>query len=205
MGCLFLFMILEVLMGNCVMSKDTQPSDIVIDSRMSFAESIAGTGAPDSLIRELCLIDVHYYSFDGRLHQGQLVVHQSVRRDVEEIFALIRQERFPVAKAVPIVQYGWSDEHSMADNNSSAFNYRLIDGTERLSRHAAGHAVDINPRQNPIIYGNGRILPDGAVYRPGTEGTLSADSAVVRAFEERGWRWGGLFENLKVLHHFQKA
>ena len=186
------------------MSQDALPSDIITDSRISFAESIAGTKAPDSLIRELRLIDVHYYSFDGRLHQGQLVVHQSVRRDVEEIFALIRQERFPVAKAVPIVQYDWSDERSMADNNTSAFNYRLIDGTQRLSRHAAGYAVDINPQQNPVIYGDGRILPECAVYQPGTEGTLSADGAVVRAFEKRGWRWGGLFEAIKDLHHFQK-
>jgi peptidoglycan LD-endopeptidase CwlK len=203
-GCLFLFIILAVFIGNVVMSQDALPSDIITDSRMSFAESIAGTKAPDSLIRELRLIDVHYYSFDGRLHQGQLVVHQSVRRDVEEIFALIRQERFPVAKAVPIVQYDWSDERSMADNNTSAFNYRLIDGTERLSRHASGHAVDINPRQNPVTYGSGRILPEGAVYQPGTEGTLLADGAVVRAFENRGWRWGGRFEHVKDLHHFQK-
>ena len=191
-------------MGNSVTSQDTLLSDIVIDSRMSFTEAMAGTGAPEDLIRELCLLDVRYYSFDGKLHQGQLVVNRSVRGEVEEIFTLIRRERFPVARAVPLVQYGWSDERSMEDNNTSAFNYRLIDGTQRLSRHAAGYAVDINPRQNPVIYSDGRILPAGAVHRPGTAGTLTADNAVVRAFENRGWRWGGLFEHVKDLHHFQK-
>ncbi|MBA4396809.1 MAG: hypothetical protein C0394_05440, partial [Syntrophus sp. (in: bacteria)] len=163
------------------MSNNHEHGEIIIDSRMTFAEAIAGTGAPVHVIRELCLVDVLYYSFDGRLHQGQLVAHQSVKQEVEEIFALIRRERFPIAKAVPIVKYGWSDSASMAANNTSALNYRRVAGTRRLSRHATGHAVDINPLQNPVIYRTGRISPKGAVYQPGTKGTLSEDSPVVRA------------------------
>jgi hypothetical protein len=178
--------------------------EIIMDSRMSFTEAIAGTRAPERVIRELCLVDVLYYSFDAKLHQGQMIVHQSVQQDVEEVFALIRRGCFPIAKAVPIVKYGWSDNTSMADNNSSAFNYRRVAGTRRLSRHAAGLAVDINPRQNPVIYRNGRVSPSGAVYQPGTKGTLSDDGPVVRAFIERGWRWGGHFESMMDAHHFQK-
>lgn len=187
------------------MSSTNQDEQTPIDSRMTFAEAVAGSRAPESVIRELCLVGVSYFSFDGKLHRGQLVVHRSVRQDVEEIFAQIRHERFPIAGAVPIVRYNWSDNASMAANNTSAFNYRLVAGTRRLSRHATGHAVDINPRQNPVTYRNGRISPKGAVYRPGTEGTLSEDSPVVRAFIERGWRWGGHFESMVDAHHFQKS
>ncbi len=186
------------------MSNNDKHGEIIMDSRMSFAEAIAGTRAPERVIRELCLVDVLYYSFDGKLHQGQVIVHQSVQHDVEEIFALIRSECFPIAGAAPIVKYGWSDNASMAGNNTSAFNYRRVAGTRRLSRHAAGLAVDINPRQNPVIYRSGRVSPKGAVYQPGTKGTLSEDSAVVRAFIERGWRWGGHFESMMDAHHFQK-
>lgn len=186
------------------MSEDNNQRRLIIDSRMTFAEAVAGTRAPLHVIRELCLVDVLYYSFDGKLHQGQVIVHQSVRPDVEEIFALIKRERFPIAKAVPIVKYGWSDNASMAANNTSAFNYRRVAGTRRLSRHATGHAVDINPVQNPVIYRTGRISPKGAFYQPGTKGTLSEDSPVVRAFIERGWRWGGHFESMMDAHHFQK-
>lgn len=178
--------------------------EIILDSRMSFVEAIAGTRAPERVIRELCLVDVLYYSFNGELHQGQVIVHQSVRQDVEEIFALIKRERFPIAGAIPIVKYGWSDNVSMANNNSSAFNYRRVSGTQRLSRHAVGLAVDINPRQNPVVYRNGRISPKGAVYQPGTAGTLSEDNPVVQAFIGRGWRWGGHFKNMMDAHHFQK-
>jgi hypothetical protein len=194
----------KIYIGSDIMSNIDKHGEIIMDSRMSFAEAIAGTRAPERVIRELCLVDVLYYSFDDKLHQGQVIVHESVRQDVEEIFALISSERFPIAGAVPIVKYGWSDNTSMAANNTSAFNYRRVTGTRRLSRHALGLAVDINPRQNPVIYRNGRISPKGAVYQPGTAGTLSEDNPVVRAFVERGWRWGGHFENMMDAHHFQK-
>jgi peptidoglycan L-alanyl-D-glutamate endopeptidase CwlK len=93
----------------------------------------------------------------------------------------------------------------MAADNSSAFNYRLIAGTDRLSRHALGRAVDINPRENPAIYPDGRIVPAGAVRRPGKPGTFTEDHPVVRAFREKGWRWGGDFTHLRDYHHFEKG
>jgi peptidoglycan L-alanyl-D-glutamate endopeptidase CwlK len=190
----------QIFVGSEAMSQDNDQGRIIVDSQMSFTEAIDGTKAPDHVIRELCLVDVLYYSFDGKLHQGQLIVHQSVRQEVEEIFALMRSERFPVARVVPIVRYGWSDNASMADNNTSAFNYRRVAGTRRLSRHA----VDINPVQNPVIYQNGRISPKDAVYQPGAGGTLSENSSVVRAFIDRGWCWGGHFRTMMDHHHFQK-
>lgn len=192
---------MEYITANKCMS---QEQGIIIDSKMSFAEAIAGTKAPQHVVRELRLVDVRYYSFDGKLHRGQLIVHQSVHRDVEEIFALIEAEKFPVARVIPIVHYKWSDNASMADNNSSAFNYRFIAGTKRLSRHATGHAIDINPIQNPVIYPNGRISPPGAVYQPGAKGTFSEDCPVLQAFLARGWRWGGHFETMMDAHHFEK-
>jgi hypothetical protein len=93
----------------------------------------------------------------------------------------------------------------MAANNTSAFNYRRVYGTRRLSLHATGHAIDINPIQNPVIYATGRISPRGAVYQPGTAGTFWEASPIVRAFMDRGWFWGGHFESMVDAHHFQKS
>ena len=177
---------------------------VIVDSAMDFPEVIAGTAAPREVIESLCLICVRYVGFDGRLHEGQLVVHRELAADLGEIFALMETLKFPVAGAVPIVRYGWSDDASMAADNASAFNYRTIAGTERLSRHATGRAVDINPRRNPAVYPDGRIAPTGALYRPGSPGTLTDDHRVVRAFRERGWRWGGHFTHMKDYHHFEK-
>ena len=106
--------------------------------------------------------------------------------------------------AAPITCFGWSDEASMAADNCSAFNYRLIAGTDRLSRHAAGRAIDINPFENPAITLNGIVCPAGAAYRPGEPGTFGDGDRVVRAFKKRGWRWGGEFSHLHDYHHFEK-
>jgi hypothetical protein len=93
----------------------------------------------------------------------------------------------------------------MADNNSSAFNFRVIADTNKLSLHSFGRAVDINPLQNPVIYPNGIIAPAGAVYRPGDSGTFRANHSVVDEFIKRGWHWGGNFEQPKDYHHFEKT
>jgi peptidoglycan LD-endopeptidase CwlK len=182
----------------------SSPEATIVDSRLSFVEAIAGTEAPPDVIRELCLLEVRYNSFDGRLHQGQLVIHKRLKEELAEIFAALRASFFPVARVVPIVHYGWSDEASMADNNTSAFNYRLVAGTARLSRHATGQAIDINPRQNPVIYADGVALPPGARYEPPARGTLTPGSLVMQEFLSRRWQWGGDFSGLRDYHHFEK-
>ena len=177
---------------------------MIVESAMDLAQATAGTAAPREILERLCLLDVRYAGFDGRPHAGQLLLHRDLAAEIGEIFSLMEQWRFPIASVVPIVQYGWFDEASMADDNSSAFNYRMIAGTDRLSRHALGRAVDINPRENPAVYPDGRIAPAGAVYRPGTPGTFTDDHPAVSAFIERGWRWGGHFDHVRDYHHFEK-
>jgi hypothetical protein len=176
----------------------------IIDSSMTLEEAIAGTGAPAEIIDSLEIIYVDYYSFDSKLHRGQLVVNRAVKEDIEEIFELIKETRFPVEKVIPIVEYDWSDNASMEDNNTSAFNYRFVAGTQRLSNHASGRAIDINPFQNPAVYNSGRVSPDGAEYDPDAPGTLTRSHPITRAFIERGWRWGGNWNSLKDYQHFDK-
>jgi hypothetical protein len=133
---------------------------------MTFEEAIAGSEAPSSLVEHLCLIAVPYIGFDGVRREGQLVVHEDVQRDIVDVFGLMAAWEFPIGRIVPMVRYGWSDDAAMADNNTSAFNYRFVAGTTRLSAHAPGLAVDINPMVNPVIYADGRVRP-GPVMSPG--------------------------------------
>jgi len=182
----------------------TGNEEIIIDSAMSFSESIEGTNAPLEIVDSLALVDLLYYSFDGLRHQGQIIVNNDLEDDVYEIFALIEKLQFPVGKVIPIVTYQWDDQSSMASNNSSAFNFRVIEGTTKLSLHSFGRAVDINPMQNPVIYPNGFIAPEGAKYSPSNAGTFSVKNPVVQEFINRGWHWGGNFEQPKDYHHFEK-
>jgi hypothetical protein len=181
-----------------------QEESIIVDSEMTFEEAIKGTKAPKEVIDNLALIDVMYYSFDGKLHKGQLLLHKEVESEIKEIFSIILKEKFPVNKAIPIVKYNWSDEASMEDNNSSAFNYRTIAGTNRMSNHAYGRAVDINPVNNPYVNSEGRESPSNGKYRPDKPGTFSDSSIIVKEFKKRGWRWGGNFNSYKDYHHFDK-
>lgn len=178
---------------------------VIVNGDLDFARAVAGTKAPPEILDTLRLIDVRYCGFDGREHWGRLVVHRDLAGEVAELFALMERQRFPIGGVAPIVRFGWSDEASMAADNSSAFNYRTIAGTNRLSRHALGRAVDINPWENPAIYPDGRIAPPGASWRPGQPGVFDSDHPVVLAFRERGWSWGGDFTHLKDYHHFEKA
>ncbi|HNZ64908.1 MAG TPA: M15 family metallopeptidase [Smithella sp.] len=178
--------------------------EAMVDSAMSFSEAIEGTHAPAEIIDSLSMIDVCYYSFDGRKHQGQIIVNREVEDDVYDLFNFIEKILFPVGKVIPIVVYQWDDHKSMAENNTSSFNFRVIEGTTKLSMHSLGKAVDLNPVQNPVIYPNGMVAPEGAKYLPPEPGTLTADHVIVQEFLRRGWHWGGNFDQPKDYHHFEK-
>ena len=201
--CIILYSIIQ-LCNTLVQSYGNKNENMIIDSQMSFEESIVGTKAPAEIIDSLSLVDVEYYSFDNKLHKGQLVVNISVINDIIEIFELIKKTKFPVNKVIPIVKYNWSDDASMSDNNTSSFCYRFIVGTNRLSNHSYGRAIDINPFQNPVIYSDGKVSPDGAKYETDKPGTFSDTSIIVKEFLKRGWRWGGNFNSFKDNHHFDK-
>ncbi|NUQ70326.1 MAG: M15 family metallopeptidase [Chthonomonadales bacterium] len=175
----------------------------IVDSRMTRSEALRGSRAPARILRAQRLVTVRYRSFDGRLHEGQIVIHRDLASDIVAIFREIERIGFPVARVVPIVRYGWSDARSMADNNTSGFNYRAKPRGGGLSKHAFGMAVDINPMQNPYIVGSTR-LPPGARRDLRKAGTF-AGGRIVAAFERRGWTWGGRYRRGKDWQHFSKS
>jgi hypothetical protein len=180
-----------------------QNEEIIVDSNFTFEEAISGIYIPDEIKSKLELLDVQYYSFDGRLHKGQILVNKKVKNDILEIFRIIKETKFPVEKVIPISYYNWDDEKSMSDNNTSAFNYRFVRNTKVYSYHSYGLAIDINPMLNPYSKG-GKILPENALYNPDVKGTLTKNSLIVREFVKRGWQWGGNWKKLKDYQHFEK-
>jgi hypothetical protein len=175
----------------------------IVDCNYSLEEALIGSAAPADIKNNLSLVNVYYYSFDEKIHKGQIVIHRLLAKDILEIFDLILINKFPIAKVIPIVNYNWSDDLSMNDNNTSSFNYRLVAGTKKISNHAYGLAIDINPKLNPYIQGS-RISPEGAKYDSKILGTIAADSFLVNAFKKRGWTWGGDWITRKDYQHFEK-
>ena len=178
----------------------------IIDSELSYKEMLDSFNPdwPNEITEKQKLAAVLYYSFDSKIHKGQIIINEKLEKDIHEIFKLAIQIKFPIAKAFPISKYGWNDKISMEYNNTSGFNYRKIFGSERLSNHAYGFAIDINPLLNPFIK-DGKILPDGASYDQTKTGTLSAENLIVKRFKEFGWVWGGDWENIKDYQHFEKV
>ncbi|MDD5562014.1 MAG: M15 family metallopeptidase [Candidatus Omnitrophica bacterium] len=182
----------------------------VVDSDISLADALRKEAPPEFKKRQR-LINVLYYSFDGKIHKGQLVIEERLVEDICEVFRVAFKYKFPFGSVIPIshdrfFKNGkWNeDDLSMMSNNSSAFNYRAVTGGTKLSRHAYGFAIDINPVQNPYIKGS-IVLPPGAVYDTAKPGTLAYNSPVVRTFKRLGWAWGGDWKSLKDYQHFEKV
>jgi peptidoglycan L-alanyl-D-glutamate endopeptidase CwlK len=169
---------------------------------MTLEEALAGKEIPREIRESLTIVTVPYFSFAEMKGEGQLVIHQDLASGVEEIFGKLFVMQFPIQKMLPITAYGWDDEASMADNNTSAFNYRVIAGTSQLSHHATGRAIDVNPVQNPYVGVDGDVSPRGAVYDPSVRGTVTDD--IVALFKSYGWAWGGDWGDRKDWQHFQK-
>ena len=170
----------------------------------SLEEALAGLEIPSDIRETLVLIDIKHLSFDGSIRNGQLVLHQDLAQETKAIFDFLTECRFPIQKVIPIVAYGWDDEASMQDNNTSAFNYRQIVATNTLSSHSFGRAIDINPLQNPYFARDGKVYPEGSVYDPAVIGTITKDAEAVRLFKGYGWEWLGEREQNPDYQHFQK-
>ena len=132
------------------------------------------------------------------------------------IFRQLFEAGYQFNKIVLVDEYGADDVTSIADNNTSAFNYRTIAGTSQISNHAYGCAIDVNPLNNPYIYydsnGNGtyseelrewewedRNAPDAAERH-----MITHEDLCYQLFTAYGWSWGGDWGNPKDYQHFEK-
>jgi hypothetical protein len=174
-----------------------------VDKELTLEEAIEGSNVPEHIKKELCIIDIVYYGFDSTSYIGQMVVNKKYADEIQEIFLELYRAKFPIEKVRPLIYYNFNDDSSMLDNNTSGFNYRFIKNTRKLSDHAYGRAIDINPMLNPNVK-HGRVYPKGASYNPEIRGTITHNSIVTKAFKKRGWRWGGNWGRSKDYQHFYK-
>jgi hypothetical protein len=159
-------------------------------------------------LTDLSYLEVSYWGFDGKVHLGELVVHQRVAVQLLEIFRELFAARFPIERMRLVDHYQGSDDKSMADNNTSAFNCRPVAGrTDVYSNHSFGLAIDINPLTNPYVTKKGKVSPpEGAKFKDRSikaPGLIVADDACHKAFVSRGWTWGGAWKSSKDYQHFE--
>jgi hypothetical protein len=159
-------------------------------------------------LRDLRVLTLRHWGFDGSVRTGRLVVHGDVAREVIAVLRKLYEARFPVRRMRLVDAYGADDFRSIEADNTSAFNCRTVEGTSRWSEHSYGRAIDVNPIENPYVSG-GRTSHRASVpyldrsrRRPGmaVEG-----GALVRAFDAAGWGWGGRWSSPQDYQHFSAS
>ncbi len=166
-------------------------------------------------LSDLSYVGVLYNDFNGKVTQGELICNNAIALDLVEIFEELYRSGYQFERIELIDEYGGDDTLSMENNNTSCFNYRIVDGTDHLSKHAYGLAIDINPFYNPyVVYnkdGSGEtyISPKGSeVYADRSKDfpyKIDENDLCYKLFIEHGFTWGGNWNSSKDYQHFQKV
>ena len=157
-------------------------------------------------IERLRLLRLDHVGFDGDVHRGRLVVHARHDEEIIAVFRRLYELEFPIRRMQLIDRYGADDHRSMNADNTSAFNCRVVAGTDRWSMHAYGKAIDINPVENPYVSGSHVSPPAGEPFADRSRdarGMVHAGDDVVEAFARADWEWGGSWRgSTKDYQHF---
>lgn len=184
----------------------------------SVKDRITGISYPESgctvPYEDLHYVGLLYIDFNGQEQSGELICNKAIAQDMVEIFYELYQNDYRLERVRLIDEYNGDDTASMADNNTSCFNYRVVDGTTNLSKHAYGLAIDVNPYYNPYVVfgknsdGSDYISPPGSeVYADRTQSfayKIDENDLCYRLFTEHGFTWGGNWNSTKDYQHFQK-
>jgi poly-gamma-glutamate synthesis protein (capsule biosynthesis protein) len=158
-------------------------------------------------IADLRLLSLTHWGFDGEVHRGRLVVHRDAAAVMLGAMRRLYELRYPIRQMRLVDAYGADDHRSMAADNTSAFNCRIVAGSPGVwSEHAYGRAIDLNPLENPYVTESGYVSPPaGTPYADRSRhapGLIHRGGPVVAAFAKVGWEWGGNWPWPRDYQHF---
>lgn len=160
----------------------------------------------------LRVLTVTHWGWDGRQHDGRLIVNAKVAPRLERVFGKLHGLRFPIRHLTITAAYGKDSERPKDTDISGSFECRRAvpspcdggDSGTNWSNHAYGLAVDINPVENPYVGCGQSRDPAAQKYRDRRyhrKGMVTR--RVVAAFASEGFAWGGSWSgNTKDYMHF---
>lgn len=161
---------------------------------------------------DLCYLRLSHWTSNTTERVGEMVCNKAIADDLLDIFRQLYEAHYIIESIRLIDDYEADDEQSMRANNTSCFCFRSVAGSNKLSRHSMGMAVDINPLYNPCV----RLTAGGIrTVQPGTA-TPYADrrghfpmkitkrDQACRLFTSHGFHWGGAWRSVKDYQHFEK-
>lgn len=170
----------------------------------------SGCTIPRTSLRYLHLL---HRNTEGRTQIGEMVCHQSVANDLVAIFRRLYELRYPIARITLVDDYDADDQRSMEANNTSCFNFRRVAGTNSLSKHARGLAVDVNPLVNPCVsLKSGQVQPTSGKPYATQRNTqhdmplplITTSDSCYALFIRHGFNWGGNWRYTKDYQHFER-
>jgi hypothetical protein len=167
-------------------------------------------------LSQLRVLTVSHWGLDGRAHTGRLVVNADVAAPLARVFRRLYALHFPIRHMRLADAYGPRRSRPTDTDVSDAFECRQAvaspcsgarKGTGSWSQHAYGHAVDLNPVENPYVGCGMSRDPASRPYVDRSRLRLGmVTPAVVDAFRSIGWGWGGAWSgSTKDYMHFSAS
>lgn len=160
---------------------------------------------------ELRYLTCLHKDLSGQSIIGEMVLNKAIADDVLDIFRQLYEKSYPIERMRLPDYWDADDSRQMRDNNSSSFNFRVIAGTGKVSRHGLGMAVDINPLYNPyyrIISVREEVKPaEGREYVDRSKDfpyKIEKGDICYDLFISKGFSWGGTWRFSKDYQHFEK-
>ncbi len=163
-------------------------------------------------LNDLRYVGLLYVDFDGNTQSGEMICNKAIAQDILEIFSELYNNGYQIESIKLIDEFDGDDTASMLANNTSCFNYRVVEGTTRLSNHAKGLAIDLNPFYNPYITynkdGSINISPEGSEAYADRNASfpykIDENDLAYKLFKEHSFTWGGNWNSVKDYQHFEK-
>lgn len=195
---------------------------------IAIAQTFTATAVPDSVLERMrgrsypdgCKVarsDLRYlrlshWTSDDKEQVGEMVCNKAIADDLLDIFRQLYKANYIIESIRLIDDFDADDERSMCANNTSCFCYRAVAGSKKLSRHALGMAVDINPLYNPCVrqHKDGKRIVQPTTASPYVDRQRSFPQKIdksdlcYRLFVAHGFRWGGAWKRSKDYQHFEK-
>lgn|GEM_PF-627074 len=182
------------------------PVPIDVLARSSWHE-----GCPTA-VEDLSYLVVTFFGFDGQAHKGELIVNARYGEGMLEVMRTVYEHRFPLEQMRVITDLELDAPPTGDSNDTTSFVCRPVVAQDSgWSMHAYGLAIDLNPFHNPywreevVVPELASAYTDRAELRPGMlDPDDPAAIAIIEAFADLGWEWGGNWQTLKDWMHFSE-
>lgn len=160
---------------------------------------------------DLRYLKVLHWDYDQKSHEGEIVCHRLIADKLLRIFRELYAHHYPIQQIRLADAYDGDDERQMRANNTSCFCYRTVSGSKKLSYHARGLAIDINPLYNPYVChrkGKSPLVQPANAARYADRSRrfrykIEEGDLCHRLFLEYGFVWGGSWKTTKDYQHFE--